>query len=579
MSEIDQELLNCFCDEASDLLVKWEGICIKMEKASDEEKKPIFDELFRAAHNLKGSSRAVGLDAFGDFVHKIEDGISLLKSGESKATPDVIAALFSAQSMLLEWITSYKSGQEFSKDYKAFIVEYSAKFKGEKTTTKTEPQAPKVEAISESAPKDDHKVEQPKVVATPKQATQEKTTKQAQPKSNPDETVRVAARKLDQILEMVGELSIHQSVIWHSRQLFEGKNALVSHSAYLARKLTRELYEKALSLRMYPVQPVFQRLDRNIRDIARSLNKEVEVEVLGGEVELDKTVCEKIVEPLTHMVRNSVDHGIEKPEDRKAAGKNPHGKVRLIATQETGAVLLIIEDDGKGLNEERILKKALENGIIQADTKLSKQEIYALIFLPGFSTAEKVTDVSGRGVGMDVVMRTIEELQGKVTIASEAGKGTRFTISLPTTLSIIDALIISMDGLDYAVPVSAVDEIVDLEEYNIQTNDQMFKLRDKVIPLQNISDYLTVGNKSQSAKTECKSALVAKVGKQKVAFRVQRVIDQQQIVVRPLNDGMANVFGFSGSTILADGQPGLIIDLATILKTYIKNVQPQEKTA
>lgn len=330
---------------------------------------------------------------------------------------------------------------------------------------------------------------------------------------------------------------------------------------------------------MYPVQPVFQRLDRNIRDIARSLNKEVEVEVLGGEVELDKTVCEKIVEPLTHMVRNSVDHGIEKPEDRKAVGKNPHGKVKLIATQETGAVLLIIEDDGRGLNEERILKKALENKIIQPDTKLSKQEIYALIFLPGFSTAEKVTDVSGRGVGMDVVMRTIEELQGKVTIASEQGKGTRFTISLPTTLSIIDALNITMDGLDYAVPVSAVDEIVDLEEYNITQTDQMFKLRDKVIPLQNISDYLTVGNKGKSSSTECKSALVAKVGKHKVAFRVQRVNDQQQIVVRPLNDGMANVFGFSGSTILADGQPGLIIDLATILKTYIKNVQPQEKSA
>lgn len=206
MSNIDQELLNCFCDEASDLLVKWESICIKIEKATEEEKKPIYDELFRAAHNLKGSSRAVGLDAFGDFVHKIEDGISLLKSGESIANQEVIAALFAAQSMLMEWITSYKSGEEFKKDYKVFIIDYTSKFKGGQAPA-TQQQSPVKEEVKEQS--FTPPTPPPQAQTFTKPTVSEKEKKQSPVKSNPDETVRVAARKLDQILEMVGELSIH----------------------------------------------------------------------------------------------------------------------------------------------------------------------------------------------------------------------------------------------------------------------------------------------------------------------------------------------------------------------------------
>lgn len=427
-------------------------------------------------------------------------------------------------------------------------------------------------------------VEQP--VAPPERPSLEK--KEAKKKAPAqgvaiDETLRVSAKKLDDMIQMVGELSIQQNVASHRMKSILG-NSGEHQTQYQLRRLTRDLYEKALSLRMQPIQPIFQRLDRTIREIGATLQKKVQVELVGGEVELDKTVCEKIIEPLTHMVRNSVDHGLESNEDRLKSGKSESGKVKLIAAQEPAAVVLMIEDDGKGLNVEKIRAKAIERGMIQESTPLTQSETFALIFLPGFSTAEKVTDVSGRGVGMDVVMRAIDSLKGQISIASEVGKGTRFTIKLPTSLSLIDALIVHIDSIEYAVPLDMIDEVVDYFPAQ-QSNPSMLSLRERVLPSVSLTDYLKIRKKQDTKTTDGRSvnfsqkAIVVRAGNHRVAFKVDGVGDQQQIVVRNLSENLTGAQGISGGTILSSGEPGLIIDIDSLAKIFLQTAQPKQEVA
>ena len=570
--EMDLELLACFCDEAQDMLVRWEGLCLEMSKSSSPAQ---FDELFRLAHNLKGSSRVVGLDSFGNLVHKVEDGITELKKGQVFLSPVIIKQLFKAQEILSGWISELKKDSSHQVEYQQFLEVYAEAFHSQQsgspapvaTVASLAPIAPVVAATAAAAVTP---VEPAVSQGVPRPEVQEK-------KINMDETVRVSARKIEQLLEIMGELSIHQSVIFHSIGSVAETSSQLNHSSYLARKITRELYEKTLSLRMVPVQPVFQRLERSIRELASTMNKQVDVEVTGGEVELDKTVCEKIVEPLTHMVRNSIDHGLETPEIRIEAGKDPVGKVKINAVQDSSAVHLWIEDDGKGLNAEKIREKALANGIITADTHLEPAEVFALIFLPGFSTADKVTDVSGRGVGMDVVMRTVESLKGEIKIGSVPGKGTQFRISLPTTLSIIDALIVNLRGVDYAVPVSAVDEIIHLNEFEYNESDRMVRIHNRVIPVYSLAESLNT--KGGSVGVQHKSMLISKFGNERVAFKVDHIIEQQQIVVRKFASGMEHVFGLAGGTILGNGHPGLIVDLKALAEHCVLKVKPKMEKA
>ena len=414
MSSIDLEMLGCFCDEGLDLLVKWESVCIDIEKLSGSKEglPEKLNDLFRSAHNLKGSSRAVGLEKFGNFVHKIEDGIAALKAGNQNVSGPVVAALLEAQEVLVKWLQEARNNPSYETSTDDLIARYNLALSAPKdTATQSATQDPgslpgETEEIEATAPSsataEAATLEQAEseIVSSTVTATVAKTTPNVEPivppvvqskplVAKPDETVRVSAKKLDQILEMVGELSIHQSVIWHIQQEQKEKNSLLERSAYLSRKLTKDLYEQTLSLRMYPVQPIFQRLERSIMDIARTLSKKVEVELIGGEVELDKTVCERIVEPLTHMVRNSVDHGLENAEGRALAGKSEVGRVKISAVQESGSVALLIQDDGKGLNEEKIIEKAIAQKMITDASQLSKPEIFAMIFLPGFVLAHQ----------------------------------------------------------------------------------------------------------------------------------------------------------------------------------------------
>ncbi len=580
MSEVDIELLNCFIDESSDLLIKWESICFELEEAPTEDN---WNNLFRVAHNLKGTSRSVGLDAIGAFVHRVEDGITLAKQGKIFVNKEFIQALLKAQSILQTWTQDVKKDPSVVFDptpfqpYEAILVTG-----GTGTTEVTAIQATEVkvvEAVVKEAPV-------PQATAPTVAQPKDKKVKAngAASQSTMDETIRVSARKLDQFIQMVGELSIQQNVLSHQNASSPATGDAAQQSHYQLRKITRDLYEKALSLRMQPVQPIFQRLERTVRDIASSIGKEVKVEVTGGEVELDKTVCEKIIEPLTHMVRNSVDHGLEPSDMRTAAGKPTAGTVSIRAIQESSSVSLIIQDDGRGLDEEKILKKAMERGLVKDSKSLSQSEIFALIFLPGFSTAEKVTDVSGRGVGMDVVMRAIDALKGQVNIGSEKGKGTKFSIKLPTSLSLIDALIVKLSDLDYAVPLDSIEEVIDVVEEAVSSTveggeaKRMISLRNRVVPLLRLDSYLKT-QRSKGTATSCNKALIVRLGKNSVALQVDEIGEQQQIVVRQLDEKIGNVQGFSGGTILGSGDPGLIVDVEGIARKYFLMFHSKEEAA
>jgi two-component system chemotaxis sensor kinase CheA len=328
---------------------------------------------------------------------------------------------------------------------------------------------------------------------------------------------------------------------------------------------------------MQPISNVFQKLERNILDLSKTLNKEVKVELCGSDVELDKTVIERIADPLMHIVRNAIDHGIEDAVARKSTAKPAIGTIQITATKDTFGVEIHIRDDGRGLAVERILAKAKEKGLVKADATLTKEQIFQLIFLPSFSTAEKVTDVSGRGVGMDVVMQSLRDLQGSIRIDSDVGVGTSFYITLPTSVSIIDGMLIVLDGQKYVVPVTAIEEVIDLKSYLGAGHHGMFNLRDQVIPVESMAKVISQRGLSKAHKSD--ALLICKHGDQRLAFTVDAVLDQQQVVIRPLNENIDGVFGLLGGTILGDGEPSLILDVPAMAEKYISSIRPKETAA
>lgn len=584
--DFDFEIVTSFCDEALDSLTRWEQVCFELSKNESQE---LYQELFRLAHNIKGGSRAVGLTQMGDYVHQVEDGITLIRDGIVKLSEQIIEMLLESQKHLSEWATEAKSNPEFNPDYSGFLNKFKSCFEGTgsaRTSVKAENENHTVLSRDTQPESQQQQQQQPEMQleaqpeAQPERQVAVKPAVGEKKKVQPNETIRVSAQKLDQLIQVIGELSIHQTIVWHTRGAQDSNNKIFSNSLQLGQKLTKELYDLALSLRMQPLQSVFQRLERNIMDLSRSLQKSVTVEILGGDVELDKTVIEKIVDPLMHIVRNAVDHGIENAADRVIDGKSEFGTVFIHARQDTFGVELTIKDDGKGLSAEKIRGKAIEKGLISPEKKMSEAEMFGLILLPGFSTAEKITDVSGRGVGMDVVKRTLEDLSGSIEIFSEIGKGTQFTITLPTSVSIIDALLITLSGNNYVIPVGAIDEVINFEEGEIDLSKKMIVHNGHVMPLQDLETLLaSKTSRRPTEKTPKKVVLVCKHNSNKIGYLIDKVVGQQQVVIRPLNENINGSFGLLGGTILGNGEPGLIIDLSSLTSHFASEFRRKERVA
>ncbi|MCP4074913.1 MAG: chemotaxis protein CheA [Gammaproteobacteria bacterium] len=379
--------------------------------------------------------------------------------------------------------------------------------------------------------------------------------------------VKVPSEKLDILMDLVGEL-----VIAHARLNRTSDNLVDTELTSVAEeieRLTTELRDNTLGLRMLPIGTTFARFRRLVRDLSNDLDKEIELVTEGAETELDKTVIDSLGDPMVHLIRNSLDHGIEKPDDREAAGKPRTGIVHLSAVHSESHVLIKIKDDGAGLDAEAIYQKAIERGIYSEDSRPTDQELYNLIFDAGFSTAKKVTSVSGRGVGMDVVRRSIETLRGKVTIDSERGIGSTITITLPLTLAIIEGLLVKVGEERYVIPLSLVEECIEIQQSKIQhqNENQLIEVRGELVPYLRLREWFS----ETGEVPDIEQIVITRIGETRFGFTVDEVIGQHQTVIKALGKLYESVKGMSGATILGDGAVALILDVPKLIESLENN--------
>ncbi|WP_415888576.1 chemotaxis protein CheA [Neptuniibacter sp. SY11_33] len=429
-------------------------------------------------------------------------------------------------------------------------------------SSSVQPSNPAIEPIVEPKPES----QKPSSVST------NQTNSARKPKAAESSSIRVDTDKIDALINRVGELVITQAMLGQvGEELAEitGGSEVERLQAGLEQleRNTRDLQEDVMRVRMLPISFVFNRFPRLVHDVSGKLGKKVELVITGEQTEIDKTVMEKIGDPMVHLIRNSLDHGLEAPEERIAAGKSEVGRVELNAYHQGGFIIIDITDDGRGLNTEKIYQKALENGLITADQQLSDSEINELIFKPGFSTADAVSDLSGRGVGMDVVRRNIESLGGHVSVTSEPGHGSTFSVSLPLTLAILDGQLVRVHNETYIVPLIAIVETILADKSAmspIAGENKLLHFREEYIPLINLRSLFKLPVEDDQQDTNL--IAIVENGGQKVGLVVDELFGQQQVVIKSLEVNFKRIEGFAGATILGDGSVALILDIAGLMK-------------
>ncbi|QUE77557.1 chemotaxis protein CheA [Stutzerimonas stutzeri] len=444
------------------------------------------------------------------------------------------------------------------------------KFEPEATVAAVEKPAP---AANKPAPAKPAAPPSPSKAAPAKAEPATKAAPAAEkPASEAETTVRVDTARLDEIMNMVGEL-----VLVRNRLVRLGSNSSDEAMAKAVSNLdvvTADLQSAVMKTRMQPIKKVFGRFPRLVRDLARSLKKEINLELVGEETDLDKNLVEALADPLVHLVRNAVDHGIETPEEREAAGKPRIGKVVLSAEQEGDHILLMITDDGKGMDAEILRAKAVEKGLLDRDAaeRLSDLESYNLIFAPGFSTKSEISDVSGRGVGMDVVKTKISQLNGTVNVFSNKGQGSRVVIKVPLTLAIMPTLMVMLGDQAFAFPLVNVNEIfhLDLSRTNVVDGQEVVIVRDKALPLFYLKRWLVQGAEREEQREG--HVVILSVGNQSIGFVVDQLVGQEEVVIKPLGKMLQGTPGMSGATITGDGRIALILDVPSMLKRYARRI-------
>lgn len=612
MDDFERELKIGFLDEAGQSIADTEQCFLALE--TDPSNTETLNKIFRLAHNLKGSSKAVGFDQMGALTHEFETFILKIKNGELQASPAVTNLLLKCNDFIGKMISSLKSDLATNFEIDPLIEELKGAANLSAEPAATEPSGepentevvsvesmsvePEINPLENSDPTPEVKLEvvselaqQPAAVTPVAPVVSEAPAKSASPAppssgSKPsgggkpavaEESIRVNVSKVESLLNFIGEMVILQSVI--KEQALKTESVILKKTLHQLEKVTKEIQDISMSLRMVPVKPTFQKMQRIVRDTAQSLGKDVFIELRGEDTELDKTVLEKINDPLVHLIRNSVDHGIEKAEIRQQRGKPTRGTVVLAAYQKSGKLFIDVIDDGGGLDAEKLTKKAVEKGLLKADQKLTEEQAFQLIFAPGFSTKEVVTDVSGRGVGMDVVRTNILDLSGEIHIHSKLGQGTTFQIILPLTLAIIDGMTLTY-GMDrYVIPFSHVFETLRPTQKDIQINTalgQTLMLRGENMPIFRLGDFF--GKKSDS-KLENMIAMVIRTSARPFALLVDDILGLSQVVVKQLGPELQGFKGISGCTILGDGKPALILEPSELIKRKLSVTMPAEKSA
>ena len=391
-----------------------------------------------------------------------------------------------------------------------------------------------------------------------------------------DQTIRVEISRLDSVMNLVGELVLGRNrLVKLSGDVdgvvdFEQRIKEVAEAISQLNRVTTDLQTAVIKTRMQPIKKVLGKFPRMVRDLSRKMGKSIRLELVGEETELDKSVIEEIGDPLVHIIRNSIDHGIELPDDRVSHGKDPEGVVRISAYQEGNSIVIEINDDGRGIDVEKVKKKAVERGIITEEDsrRMTDAEAVNIIFLPGFSTADKVTDVSGRGVGMDVVRTNISKINGSVDVTTQKGSGSTFTIRLPLTIAIIQALMVTIHPETYAIPLASVVETVKITEKDIKTisGSEVLNLRQQVLPLIRLRDEFKVPQEETGGTPPGSYVVVVQIGSKNLGLVVDRLPYQEEVVIKSMGPLLAGIRGLAGATITGDGKVVIILDVGEILQ-------------
>ncbi|MEK6738794.1 MAG: chemotaxis protein CheA [Planctomycetota bacterium] len=584
----DVEIVKEFLVESNDHLEDVESKILRLEESAEDL--DIINGIFRPIHSMKGSAGFLGLKDIGKVSHELETLLDEARKSKLKITPEIIEILYEGLDVLKKLRVSVVNKMD-GKDVSPDVVEYQPLLsKISQALGKNLVSEPKKESEPQRPPegvklgeilviKGDVSEEQLEValkeqakhlgeILVEKGATTPEKVNSALKIQNKmgkatSETVKVDTQKLDSLVNLVGELVIANALI--NEFLGSNANGANKNISHL-NKIVKEIQDEVMSMRMVPLKSTFQKMARLVRDVSSKMGKKVHLEISGEDTELDKTVTEEIGDPLVHIIRNSIDHGIESHEERVAKGKPAEGLVRLDAFHRGGNIVIEIEDDGKGLCKERLLKKAIEKGLVEPNASLSDQQIYNLIFAAGFSTAEKVTDISGRGVGMDVVKKNVERLRGKVDISTVEGKGTKISIKLPLTLAIIDGMIVQVGAEKYIVPMLSIEESIRPKKEDISTvlhRGELINVRGKLLPMVRLHNLYNVKPK----KTNPWEALILIVEGEghRCGLLVDDLLGQQQIVIKSLGEQFRNIKGISGGAILGDGHIGLILDVGGII--------------
>lgn len=540
-----QDLVQDFILETDEIIEALDQDLIELENRKNDF--DLLNKIFRAAHTMKGASSFLGFDKMSGVTHHAEEILNKLRKGEMQVTPGIMDVLLEFVDVTKQIISDIKNGTDT-----ANITEIVRKLELANEGKLGSDDGASSSGGGQSAKKES--VEQVKKAAVAI-----------------EQTIRVDVSRLDSLMNLVGELVLSRNRIGQiSGELekkFEGEfliEQLMETTSQIG-LISTELQLAVMKTRMVPIGKVFNKFPRMVRDLCREMSKDIDLVITGEETELDKSVVEEIGDPLMHMIRNACDHGVETPDARRKSGKPEKGTVNLSAYHEGNHIVVEIKDDGKGMDPEVLKKKAIEKNLLTAEEakNMDNEAAFALIFKPGFSTAAKITDVSGRGVGMDVVKTNIEKLNGIINIESEVGHGTRFKMKLPLTLAIIQALLVEVSGEVLAIPLVSVIETVRINEKEIHSFEgrEVLKLRDSVLSLIRLNEIYEF----QESYDEDIYVVVVGIAEKRLGFIVNKLVGQEEIVIKSLGEYLSGNEGIAGATIMGDGRVRLIIDVAGVM--------------
>jgi two-component system chemotaxis sensor kinase CheA len=591
----DPELVGDFVLETREHLQNVEAGLLGLEK--EPGKPDILHSIFRSFHTIKGLAGFLEFGAIQSLAHEVETILDLARNAQLAMSSALIDLTLESADFVgyeVERIEAQLHGREMNppRDVAALLTRVRAAIHPEGSASSPDDpvpapgdaaaaeakewSAPPVAAAEPSAHPETTEVRAATAaplapVTIPEKPIADKATadpgaeSKRKAASADTQSIRVDTAKLDYLLDMVGEMVIAESMVRLDPELAATKNSRLQRNLNQLRRVTEEVQKVAMATRLIPVGTLFQRVNRLVRDTSRKAGKLAEVELVGEDTQLDKTIIEELTDPIMHMVRNSIDHGIEAPADRVAVGKPASGRVQLKAYRQADHIQIEINDDGRGLNQDRILAKARERGLVADGVYLTDSEIFQLIFEPGFSTAEKVTDISGRGVGMDVVKKQIQKLRGKIDIQSTPGKGTTFYLKLPLTLAIVEGLVVGVGRERYILPIFSVHEMFrpSAEQVStVQGRGEMVMVRNQLLPLIRLHRSLGVRPKNEAVGESL--LIVAETEGRRFVMMVDEFIGKQEVVIKSLGASLKNTPGIAGGAILGDGRVGLILDLEAI---------------